>query len=347
MGNSKTEITFLNSYSDINKEEWHQFVKTHPNGNIFQTPHYFRVCEKSKTRQPLVVAAKRNDSIIGIMMGVVEKENMVLFSSLTARTIVWGGPLLKANEENIRKQLIKEFNELASKKSIYCQIRNLREYNADEKLSFEKSGFEYVDHFGITVDLKPDIETLWSALKSDGRGSVRKAEKENLKFRKIDDKKHFFEILEILQSLYEYLGLPLPEEEYFSALYDELVPEGYLKVFGVFFEGNIIAGSIEICYNNMIFDFYKCASSEHLKKCPNDIMYWEIIKHGKKNNYDVFNMGGAGKPGEEYGVRDHKLKFGSKLHHHGRFLNVYKPFLYKFGKFGLNYWDQVKKYIEN
>jgi lipid II:glycine glycyltransferase (peptidoglycan interpeptide bridge formation enzyme) len=40
-------------------------------------------------------------------------------------------------------------------------------------------------------------------------------------------------------------------------------------------------------------------------------------------------MMGAGKPDEDYGVRDFKAQFGGTLVEHGRFLKVNNPLIYK------------------
>ena len=44
---------------------------------------------------------------------------------------------------------------------------------------------------------------------------------------------------------------------------------------------------------------------------------------------------GAGKPNEDYGVRDFKLQFGGELVEHGRYNNIFNPSLYKIGLLGI------------
>ena len=41
--------------------------------------------------------------------------------------------------------------------------------------------------------------------------------------------------------------------------------------------------------------------------------------------YTIFDFGGAGKPNEEYGVRDFKKKYGGKLVNFGRYEKVHSP----------------------
>jgi len=44
---------------------------------------------------------------------------------------------------------------------------------------------------------------------------------------------------------------------------------------------------------------------------------------------------GAGKPDEDYGVREFKSKFGGELVNYGRFIRINNPFYYKLGELGL------------
>ncbi len=46
-------------------------------------------------------------------------------------------------------------------------------------------------------------------------------------------------------------------------------------------------------------------------------------------------MMGAGKPQEDYGVRDFKSQFGGELVEYGRFIHVRNSLLYKIGKLGV------------
>ena len=52
---------------------------------------------------------------------------------------------------------------------------------------------------------------------------------------------------------------------------------------------------------------------------------------------------GAGKPDENYGVREFKEKFGGELVEYGRFIRINNPLLYKLGTSALSILKQIKK----
>ncbi len=43
------------------------------------------------------------------------------------------------------------------------------------------------------------------------------------------------------------------------------------------------------------------------------------MEWGSENKFNIFDFGGAGKPGEEYGVRNFKKRFGGKSVNFGRY----------------------------
>jgi len=59
---------------------------------------------------------------------------------------------------------------------------------------------------------------------------------------------------------------------------------------------------------------------------PNEFIIWEVIKWGAENGYRVLDFGGAGKPDEDSGVRDFKLKFGGDLIEYGRNVCIHAPY---------------------
>jgi lipid II:glycine glycyltransferase (peptidoglycan interpeptide bridge formation enzyme) len=76
-------------------------------------------------------------------------------------------------------------------------------------------------------------------------------------------------------------------------------------------------------------------------KRPNDILYWEAIKWGCKNDYKIFDFGGAGSPGKKYGVREFKEKFGGNLVNHGRFIKAYKPAIMRVINSGIEFFKKI------
>ena len=67
-----------------------------------------------------------------------------------------------------------------------------------------------------------------------------------------------------------------------------------------------------------------------------------VIKFAIENNLKMVDFMGAGKPNEDYGVRDFKLQFGGELVEHGRYNNIFNPSLYKIGVLGIKIMSKIK-----
>ena len=93
----------------------------------------------------------------------------------------------------------------------------------------------------------------------------------------------------------------------------------YVKVFVVEIEGTIIGTRVELCFKDLVYDWYAGADDNYKNHYPNDVLPYSILIWGKENGFKSFDFGGAGKPDVPYGVRDHKLKFGGQMVEYGRF----------------------------
>jgi len=87
----------------VNRPKWSDFVYHHPNGNIFQTPEMYEVYRNTKNYEPVFLAVVSEDNeILGILLSVIQREYRGTVGNLTARAIVWGGPLIKNNNRQVQ-----------------------------------------------------------------------------------------------------------------------------------------------------------------------------------------------------------------------------------------------------
>ena len=69
---------------------------------------------------------------------------------------------------------------------------------------------------------------------------------------------------------------------------------------------------------------------------PSTLATYAGMAYAAEHHLPLFDMMGAGKPEESYGVRDFKAKFGGELVEHGRYLCVCQKWLYQIGKWGVS-----------
>ena len=98
-------------------------------------------------------------------------------------------------------------------------------------------------------------------------------------------------------------------------------------------------------FKDKIFDWYAGSKAEHYDKYPNDILPWEVLKYGHHAGYRIFDFGGAGKPGVQYGVRDYKLKFGGKVVNYGRLIYIHSPIKYFIAQKWFSFFLHFKRFL--
>ena len=104
--------------------------------------------------------------------------------------------------------------------------------------------------------------------------------------------------------------------------------------------GGIVCPVLE---GKTIYELYICGLDQEYKDLSPSVMAtYAAIEYGFKNGFKKFDFMGAGKPSEDYGVRDFKAKFGGDLVEHGRFIKICNPFLFNLGKAGLSILKKIK-----
>ena len=178
-------------------------------------------------------------------------------------------------------------------------------------------------------------------MKYNRRREIRLSLKAGASFREATSEKEVSLLYNILNNLYTTrVKLPLPSLYFFKKLF--LSPIG--KVFLVMHNQTIIGGAFCVSYpNNTINTLYYCGIRDYNKKIyPTHLAIMAAIEYGIKNNLKFVDLMGAGKPGDEYGVRKYKEEFGGVLVEHGRYLKIFNPWLYKTGKLGLKTLSKLK-----
>lgn len=323
---------------------WSSFVHDHPCGNIFQIPEMCEIYEQTKNYEPLFIAVVNdNEEILGILLAVIQKEHSGILGRFTARSIIWGGPLVKDNNPEVLGLILKEYRKIIKGKAIYTQFRNHRGWSPKEKEIFRKNGFTYEDHLDILFDLNKSEADLFKEMHKGRRKNIKRAERIQLEFVEIQDTNDFEKCLTLIKKTYSRVKLPCPDRTFFyyaSKVFNDKC--SFIK-FSVKFKDEIIGCRFLLCYKGLVYDWFAGTDEKHHDKYPNDYLLWKIFQWAKENNYSTFDFGGAGKPNKQYGVRDYKLKFGGELVNFGRFEMIHQHLFMYIGELGLKLYRLMRK----
>jgi len=334
--------TILHNVEKVNQRKWAEFVYHHPRGNIFQTPEMYEIYLNYPKYDPIVLfVIDQNKSIQAVLVAVIQKETAGFFGRFSARSIIWGGPLVDDNNPKIIDMILKDYQQLVKKKAVYSQFRNLWDWGEARDI-FTQNGFAYEDHLDILFDLNQTNDELWRQVHKERRKNIRRAEKKGVTFREIKEKSQITKAYELLFDTYQRIKLPLVNESFFLEAWRVLNPPRMIKFFGAFYQNKLISVRVVLCYKERVYDWYTGSFFQYRNKYPNDFLPWEIIKWSKQKGYSVFDFGGAGKPGIAYGVRDYKKKFGGKVLNNGRIIIIHHNMTYKVAELLYKIYRRVK-----
>lgn len=344
-------------FDNINNSEWRRLVETSATGTWFQGPEAYSFYESLPDLFKLFVVGLENEGKLrAVCIGYVTVEKSSLKQFLTRRAIIVGGPCLAddcSNEEAcalmqaVRQRLVNGKWSLVNA-PIYIETRNFNDYS-QWKSAFAAAGFDYVPHLNFHIDTS-FIEIVDANLGKSRKRDIRTTIREGVTVIEHPTDEQVCEYYKVLDNLYRTkVKTPLFPLSFFLALNKH--KDGRLLL--VEYQGRIIGGTVCVVFNrdkfetinhkfettthpSVVYEWFVCGEDGvYPHVFPSSYATYAGIKYAAEHGCARFDMMGAGKPDEAYGVRDFKAKFGGVEVEHGRFLCVTKPLLYRIGKLGV------------
>lgn len=308
--------------------------------NWFQSYECLNFYKSLSFVEPFECSVERGGTVKGRIVGYVQKDGGRLKQFLSRRAIINGGPMLAEDitEPELKELLIRCESALKSK-AIYVESRNFDDYS-QLRSCFERAGWKYEPHYDFHIDTSSVVAVEANLGKSRKR-DIRTSLRDGATIGEAESLSEVRKLYSILEKLYSTkVKTPLFPIEFFEKLYAE--PWG--RVFVVRYEGRVVGGTVCVCGNDTVFEWFACGEDGISKSVfPSTLATYAGIKYAAENGYKCFDMMGAGAPGDGgYGVRDFKAKFGGELVEHGRFKCVLNPFLYRVGTWGVRIMKKLK-----
>lgn len=314
----------------IDRDKWLSFVKEHSKGNVFQSLEMYDVYFHTPNYFPMALAAEDEGIIKGVLLAVIMTNGPKLTKSLTARSIIIGGPVVLDDDVDVLSLLLSEYKHYLPRYVVYSEIRPVYDMvNCSSVL--EKYGFIRVGHYNVLVPLKKPTEELYKRVKKERKRHIAQAERAGLIFSEVTGQDCIDSIVRLIEETYKRKHVPLSDPLLFYNTVRYM--SQYVHLFAIYNDTKMIAGQVSLCFNGLVYAWYTGSDVNSLNLRPNDMLMWRFIQWANDNGYDLFDFGGGGEPGVPYGVRDYKMTFGAELFDYGRYLCLHKPLIYKLGKF--------------
>ena len=368
-------------YKDIDRADWSRLVQSSATGTWFQSPEaYDFFASMPELFKPFAIGIcnlkqsfredKKSETINAqstlraVCVGYVTVEKSTVKQMLTRRAIIVGGPVLAddCSEEEVAA-LMSAIRKQLKFKAIYIECRNFNDYS-HWKDAFAAAGFEYVPHLNFHVDTS-SVEVVESNLGKSRKRDIRTSLRDGATIIEQPTLEQVREYYAILEHLYKTrVKTPLFPLSFFEklwqhkdgrfilvALNDEIIGGTVCVVFNRDkfevinhkFEIIVPQGKETTTHPSVVYEWFVCGRDGEWKSIfPSSLATYAGIKYAAEHGCARFDMMGAGKPDEAYGVRDFKARFGGKEVEHGRFLCITKPVLYRIGVLGVWLLKKIK-----
>ena len=331
-------MTFLTD-TQVDRIKWEILLSDNLFSTPFQSPDFYDFFNSNPNLSAKVFAVEENNELKSLCVVTFQKENGIK-GYFSRRAIIYGGPLVVSQGNNYLSELLKRINDSLKSKVIYTETRNLNDYS-DYKNDFIRAGFAFEQHLNYRLNCTSE-ETVWANMNTNRKRQIKKALKNGVVLEEAKTGDEIAQYYQILHDLYvNKIKKPLFPFPFFKILFEKNLAKFIL----VKWQDKIIGGIVSpVLPDKIIYEFYICGLDQEYKDLSPSVMAtYAAIEYGFKNNLKTFDFMGAGKPDEDYGVRDFKAKFGGELVEHGRYLKINNPFLYSLGKTALSLLAKIKK----
>jgi serine/alanine adding enzyme len=320
---------------------WQEFLQSHPENTIFQSPEMYFFYQKVHYFTPhLFISQNDFGEMTGVLLAVLIREGNGLKGFLSSRVVVYGGPVIARDENRllILDELLHDLVRQLGKKSVFIQFRNFFTWSRQEKQIFEQHGFIFRDHLNLLVETT-DEESTWYGLSQSRRRQIRKALRTGVYLEEPQNEAEMKQLYHLLSRLYKTkVKKPLPSWSFFKAFYHASVKEHLGIIRLVKRKEEIIGGIIApVTSGKVIYEWYVVGLDKQYKDSfPSVMATWSALDYALKNKLKHFDFMGMGIPARPYGVRDFKMKFGGKMVNYGRFARRNNSLVYRFSELGYN-----------
>lgn len=323
----------LISGNNIDVIQWDQLIETSPFSSFFQTKECYQFYCSLSFVDAFVYGVQEDNKLKGLVCGYIVSNGGIIKKFFSRRAIVPGGVLL-ANDisEEAIERLMNYTSAQLRKKAIYIECRNSHDYGRHKPV-FENTKFHYDSYLNFIVDVE-NCENPFCKLSSSKRRQINLSRKAGVSITESKDKDDLDQFYTILKDLYKNkIKKPLFPKEFFEKLIQ--LQEGHLFV--AKYNQQVISGMISVSLGkDTLYEWFVCGDKEEYNYLyPSVAITYCAIEYAAKKRYKKFDFMGAGKPNEDYGVREFKEKFGGELVEFGRFIRINNKILYNIGKIAI------------
>lgn len=281
--------------------EWDSFVSAAPGVSGYFAYAWRGILEKSFGHPSYYLAAREKGALSGVLP-LVHMKSLLFGNFLVSLPFVTYGGLL-ARTEVSAKALLDAAEELRGRLGArHVELRHMDDTGLELPAKRHK--------VAMVLPLGENEDQMWGSVGVKVRNQVRKAQRSGLETvwggaELLDD---FYTVF--VRNMRD-LGTPVYARDFFATVLEGL-PE-QTRIVSIRKDGNPVAAGILYRHGETLEIPWASSIRDYNRLCPNNLMYWEAIRHGLSHGLKRFDLGrstpGAGtyKFKEQWGAQPEPL----------------------------------------
>ncbi|MHA1396080.1 MAG: GNAT family N-acetyltransferase [Promethearchaeota archaeon] len=269
--------------SDNRKNELNNFIINNM-GTPFHEVHFNCIASECFNTNAIYLIAYKESEIVGVcpMHYFSNGIAKIGFSNLVSYEIPYGGWIYNKDEVSIR-ELIKCLKVGWNEKFVYRSNIIMDDNSNDYK------GFIPMET--VIVDLKRDIDDIFSGLNRKTRNKIRRAIKIGVRIRYLS-MSELGEFIRISRELKKRTRQPFYKEFYYK-VFEKYSTEHRIQCSVAEYNNEIISGGILIANKNFSIGWIPGRKTDIPNNLyQNELLFWDHIVWSKKNNIQYFDLCG-------------------------------------------------------
>lgn len=297
-----------------NREQWDQFVTSHPEANFLQSWDFYEFYRSRGNEVVRRLAVDEDERIVAAYAGVVET------AKRGRHLAIAGGPILDWAQLELVEQVFQDMRAQGEKHHcVFVRVRPQLEKSPESLALMKRLGarpapmYLSVEFAGV-LDLKKSEEEILAGMRQRLRRALRKGAKNDIQVEKSTDPADIRQFYQIQMETAGRHGFVAFSEDFLTKQFAAFAPHDEAVLYTAKYQGEVLAQNFMIFYGNEASYHYGVSSELGTRLSGAPLLHMEAMRDARKRGIERYNFWGI--VGEDetwhrfYGVSQFKRGFG-------------------------------------
>jgi serine/alanine adding enzyme len=306
----------------LHEASWRELLARRPEASVYHTPEFHRALRLAGL--PCVLEGVERDGRLAAL-ALVLLDRLLPVPLLGQKAFAPAGVL--AEDDGSRAELLDRLDHRLRRLNLsFEQYVDHRRWDGE----MAARGARTDRHRNFLVDLQTPLEQLRGRYSRAVRRNVAAAERLGFQCRLARGPEELARVQSLLLETSRRVGAPPLPWPLLKAVHHELVPAGLCRVYVALpasQPSRPVATRVELLHGGRAIDWYTGTDSAWADSQVGAWLVDRILADLRERDLQVFDFGGGGRQGEDYGPAEFKRRFGGREIEISRHVQVYHPWL--------------------